>query len=240
MAAGVDRRHPGDRSATSDRAGPSGGKRERLALEGLGVVGRQQPFEVDRGERRPIRGLERPGVQDDPDAARRARPPWSRPGDPWRPRSRRRAGGRSRRSRSSSARSVTTTTSASTMIRRLIFDWPIRRSRNVIGTSRIRAPARLARNVISIWNTYPPACTPSNGTAARVEARQALKPPVRSCGPSARTVRAKRLPPRDTIRRARPQSTTPPPGAYRESRSRDRRSRRRSARRAREARPGRG
>ena len=43
--------------------------------------------------------------------------------------------------------------SASTMIRRLIFDWPTRRSRNVIGTSRTRAPARDARNVISIWKT---------------------------------------------------------------------------------------
>ena len=64
---------------------------------------------------------------------------------------------------SSSARSVTTTTSASTTIRRLIFDWPTRRSRNVIGISRTRAPARDARNVISIWNTYPPAWTPSNG-----------------------------------------------------------------------------
>ena len=39
------------------------------------------------------------------------------------------------------------------MIRRLILDWPTRRSRNVIGTSRMRAPARLARNVISIWKT---------------------------------------------------------------------------------------
>ena len=42
---------------------------------------------------------------------------------------------------------------ASPMIRRDIFDWPTRRSRNVIGTSQIRAPSRLARKVISIWKT---------------------------------------------------------------------------------------
>ena len=57
------------------------------------------------------------------------------------------------RSRSSSARSWTTTTSASATIRRLIFDCPTRRSRKVIGSSRIRAPDRAARNVISIWKT---------------------------------------------------------------------------------------
>ena len=32
----------------------------------------------------------------------------------------------------------------------------------------MRAPARLARKVISIWKTYPPAWTPSNGSAASV------------------------------------------------------------------------
>ena len=52
---------------------------------------------------------------------------------------------------SSSARSVTTTTSASTTIRRLILDWPTRRSRNVIGVSTTRAPrARCAERHLDL------------------------------------------------------------------------------------------
>lgn len=39
------------------------------------------------------------------------------------------------------------------MILRDIFDWPTRRSRNVIGTSLTLAPALDARSVISIWKT---------------------------------------------------------------------------------------
>ena len=42
-------------------------------------------------------------------------------------------------------------------------------------------------------------------------ARQALKPPVRSCWRSVRTVRAKSEPPREMSRRRQPQSRTPPP-----------------------------
>ena len=49
------------------------------------------------------------------------------------------------RPRSSSQRRPMTTNSASTMIRRLILDWPSRRSRKMIGTSTTRAPRRDAR-----------------------------------------------------------------------------------------------
>ena len=49
------------------------------------------------------------------------------------------------RPRSSSQRRPMTTNRASTMIRRLILDWPRRRSRKMIGTSTTRAPRRDAR-----------------------------------------------------------------------------------------------
>ena len=48
---------------------------------------------------------------------------------------------------------ASTTANASNTIRRFIFEVPTRRSTKVIGTSFTRAPARLARYVISIWNT---------------------------------------------------------------------------------------
>ena len=47
--------------------------------------------------------------------------------------------------------------------------------------------------------------------ASSVLARQALKPPVRSWGARRSTTRAKIEPPRETMRRSRPQSRTPPP-----------------------------
>ena len=123
---------------------------KRFALDRLGVIGAQEAIQVDRGQWRPLRRLERPGIQDDPEAGRGG----DHPG-PQAPRGRFGHGVRrpTSRSRNSSARSWMTTTSASPTIRRLILDWPTRRSRNVIGSSRTRAPARLARKVISIWKT---------------------------------------------------------------------------------------
>ena len=128
---------------------------ERLARPRVGVEAAQQAIEVGGGPRRTGRFLERPDVHDDAYARRQvlgcrlskgavglsARRPLGAP---------RFAGHFACRRRrtlpiSSSARSCTTTTSASTMIRRDILLWPTVRSRNVIGTSRMRAPARLAR-----------------------------------------------------------------------------------------------
>ena len=121
-------------------------EREGLARERVGVEGAEQPVEVARRGRCPGGVLEGTRVEDDADAWRTV------PGLPARPgvgHQRR----RSRRRRSSSQRSRRTTMSASTMIFRDIFDRPTRRSWNVIGTSVTRAPARLARWVISIWKT---------------------------------------------------------------------------------------
>ena len=136
-------------------------ERERFAVDGLLVEGAEQAVQIGGRDRRPRRLLERPRVEDDPHAGRRVRPragrSRARPGPGRRAAARpdrsSSAAPRRSRSRSSSARSWTTTTSASTMIRRDILLWPTRRSRNVIGTSRMRAPARSARKVISIWKT---------------------------------------------------------------------------------------
>ena len=116
---------------------------ERFAGHRVGVERAEQSVEVGGRERRPVGLLERPHVEHDPD-----------PGGRRRGRDTKAANGagrsrpvqdprRRRRPSSSSARSWTTTTSASTTIRRLIFDWPTRRSRKVIGISRMRAPPRL-------------------------------------------------------------------------------------------------
>ena len=189
-------------------------ERERFTRQRLGRERAQKLLEVGGRDGAAIRFLEGAQVEDDVHPGRRRDCVSRRIAESDRvPFVGSAAQGRRlrNRSRSSSPRNCTTTTSASATIRRDILDWPTRRSRNVIGTSMTRAPARLARYVISIWKTYPPAWMPSNGMAPRVEARHALKPPVRSWGRSPRTVRAKRLPPRETTRRPRPQSTTPPP-----------------------------
>ncbi len=99
-------------------------------------VGGQEPAQVGGGHRRALRVLERAHVEQDAGTGRVGRDRAA--AEPHRER-------RGPRPRSSSRRSWQTTTSASTMMRRLILDWPIRRSRNVIGTSRMRAPRRFAR-----------------------------------------------------------------------------------------------
>ncbi len=148
---------PGGRQeATADdlEAGPAGRgvlavdahqERERLVVGRVGVQGVQQRLEVDRRERGALRVLDRPHVDDDPDAGRPglgrrlgARTPAAHSTDPDVSRT-------GPRPRSSSQRRPITTNSASTMIRRLILDWPRRRSRNVMGTSTTRAPKREAR-----------------------------------------------------------------------------------------------
>ena len=154
--------------------------RERLAGDRLGVERPQQGVEVDRGQRGPLRGLERARVEDDPDAAWHRGDRGAETADRAVAHDRRPPG--SSRSRSSSARSWTTTTSASATIRRLIFDWPMRRSRKVIGTSRIRAPARDGPERHLDLEDVATGMDAANGTAARVAARQALNPPVRSPG----------------------------------------------------------
>ena len=120
---------------------------ERLARQRVRIEAAEQALQVGGGPRSARRLLERPNVHDDADARRGVGvrvvlPGVTSPG----------AAPASDQSRSSS-RSWTTTTSASTTIRRDILLWPTRRSRKVIGTSRMRAPRRLARNVISIWKT---------------------------------------------------------------------------------------
>ena len=141
---------------------------ERLAAERRGVERAEQPIEVERPSAAPDPA---PGAaarrgrpeRREPDPPRDSRPRSQEargtPGSPAlagrrcveRRRSRRGGSGTpaiglgrrpGNRPASSSARSVTTTTSASTTIRRLIFDWPTRRSRNVIGISTTRAPRR--------------------------------------------------------------------------------------------------
>jgi hypothetical protein len=121
-------------------------EREGLACERFGIVGAEQAVEVPGSRGRASWILKRSGVEDDPDAPRSIPGLPARPGVTHRDR-------RSLRRRSSSQRSRRTTMSASTMILRDILDRPTRRSWKVIGTSVTRAPARLARWVISIWKT---------------------------------------------------------------------------------------
>ncbi len=131
-----------------------GGQQERvrLARSWLGVEGVEQRLEVDRGQRGALGILERAEVHDHAHVRRRLRAAGRRGCRLPRPRPPAGAVGRGHlargtgpRPRSSSQRRLTTTTSASTTIRRLIFDWPTRRSRKVIGTSTTRAPSRDAR-----------------------------------------------------------------------------------------------
>ena len=134
-------------------------ERERLAGARVGVEAAQQAVEIRRGPWGAGRLLQRSDVHDHPHAGRQVvgRALAERPGGGLRATQRPRCRPRlrpvrhfARRRRptqptSSSSRSCTTTTSASTTIRRDILLWPTRRSRKVIGTSRMRAPARLAR-----------------------------------------------------------------------------------------------
>ncbi len=137
------------RPATSS-ARPAGGRvlelrgeqeHERLAGHGIGLQRGQQLLEVAPGDRGTLGDLERAEVHDHPHA-RRPGGCGRGPGAPARPSRRDHGPGRTGpRPRSSSQRSRSTTNSASTRIRRLILDWPTRRSRNVIGTSTTRAPS---------------------------------------------------------------------------------------------------
>ena len=49
-------------------------------------------------------------------------------------------------------RSMGTTKAASRAMFQDILDWPESRSAKTMGTSQMRAPLRLARNVVSTWN----------------------------------------------------------------------------------------
>jgi hypothetical protein len=112
---------------------------ERLARDRLVVVGAEEPGQVGARGGRSVRVLERPDVEDDAKSRDRL----------GRGLGAERGTAVTRAPLGSapelSARSLTTTSSASTMIRRDIFDCPTWRSRKMIGTSRMRAPARLAR-----------------------------------------------------------------------------------------------
>ena len=190
-------------------------ERERLAGERVRVEGAEQ---TRRGRPPPAAPGPAPGA-----AGRRGRPGRRAAGRAARVTQ---APGGARRSRpghgprdvaaarpsSSSARSWTTTTSASTTIRRLIFDWPTRRSRNVIGTSRIRAP-RAVR---------PEGHLDLEDVAAGVDAverdrRQGRRPPGLEAAGQVVLARGRGRPGRTGCRRARrpagrsPSRRPPPP-----------------------------
>ena len=131
------------RSVGSSRSEPIRNANDSPAQR-IRVEGAEQAVEIGGRQRRPVGRLERPGVEDDADAGSGGWARVTRGGRAGAPLTTGSGSAARRRSRpsSSSARSWTTTTSASTTIRRLIFDWPTRRSRNVIGISRMRAPAR--------------------------------------------------------------------------------------------------
>ena len=105
---------------------------------------------------------------------------------------------------------------ASATIAESIFDTPRRRSGNTIGTSRILPPAAATRLVISIWKTYPFACTERKSKLRSISALYARNPAVMSCTPTPNISRAYHEPHREIRSRYHGQPSVRPPGTRRE------------------------